>query len=831
MSVNECVDKPRGEFFHSNWTGAGGRVAILTGTVLQPVAAFFQAAATTITARVSVRAAAFRSAGFALPSHHPQTYTAHTMTSGHKFQPSTMIAPTTRFWCASALVLLMRFAGSGDAVAAPATESLPHGTLSARAGDLSLRLRQEDTGIRLLSLQDAALGEELLSTNQSPLFTLTLRQVGAKEEVRLVADEGWRQTALRKTRDGLEARWEQPVDASLAGIAVTATAHADQRHHAWRWKFRVENRSAGWSVWRVAFPQLALADFGARDCVFVPQGSGVVKRNLGDRTFTYTGKYTDAWCVMQFMAAYREGEHPTGLYVAMHDPWGSRKEIVLHRDPGLESVRMKFDHPAPDMGRAGNDFVLSGEGVWQLLRGDWFDAAQIYKAWARKEAKWWPPLTAEGRADTPLWMRELNVWAQANGTPEECVTKVKDFQEFLGVPVGFHWYGWHQIPGDNDYPHYFPAVTNFTEGVRELQRSRVFVMPYINGRLWDTHDQGTNDWQFTRLGRPAASKKENGEPYIETYASKESTGEKVRLAVMCPTTARWQQTVSNLVLRLLTEVGTSAVYIDQVAAATPMLCMDATHGHPLGGGHWWNEGYWKMLKDIRRAMPPGAMLTSECNAEPFIRGFDGYLTWTWARDGQVPAFPAVYGGTVQMFGRSYGGGETKDLALRVKAAQQLVFGEQIGWLDPGIIKEKENAEFFKRVVIARSQINRYFYASEMARPPKLIGNVPSLGADWQWSGHTWITNDVVLTGAWQIPKEKKLVMIFANVSDEPVTATVRFDPAAYGIRAKRFQCEVRQGEETASEKLTWPLSSGKARVFERQAVFKPRRVQTWELRW
>jgi len=300
---------------------------------------------------------------------------------------------------------------------------------------------------------------------------------------------------------------------------------------------------------------------------------------------------------------------------------------------------------------------------------------------------------------------------------------------------------------------------------------------------------------------------------------------------MCPATARWQQTVSNLVLRLLGEVGARAVYIDQVAAATPMLCMDATHGHPLGGGHWWNEGYWKMLAAIRRAMPPGTVLTTECNGEPFLRWFDGYLTWTWQRDGQVPAFPAVYGGTVQMFGRLYGGGETKDLAFRTKAAQQLVFGEQIGWLNPGIIQDQENAEFFKRVVSTRARFSRYFYAGETARPPKLIGPVPTLGADWQWSGRWWVTNAAVLTGAWQIPKERKLMMLFANVSDEPVTATVRFDPVAFGIRAKRIGCETSNDDETACETRTIPITSGKASVIERQTIFKPRRLQIWEMRW
>jgi len=77
----------------------------------------------------------------------------------------------------------------------------------------------------------------------------------------------------------------------------------------------------------------------------------------------------------------------------------------------------------------------------------------------------------------------------------------------------------------------------------------------------------------------------------------------------------------------------------------------------------------------------------------------------------------------------------EELALRMRAGQQLVFGEQIGWINPGLAQEKENAEFFKSVVHLRRQLRRYFYAGEMARPPQLTGNVPTVRADWQWGGH------------------------------------------------------------------------------------------------
>jgi hypothetical protein len=693
------------------------------------------------------------------------------------------------------------------------------------AGGLRLALVQASDGIRPASLFDIGRRQELLASNAPPLFEVTLREAGTTNETRLKSDAGWRKTDVRQTRDGFELAWQEPQEHALEGIRVKARAAAHARESAWHWQFQVENRNTNWSVWRVVFPQIALAQPGQPAAVLFPRGPGEVQTNIWERAFTYRGNYPSGWCSMQFMAAYGTGAEPTGLYLAVHDPWGSTKDLGLESDPAAHSVRMRFDHPAPDMGRAGNGFSLGGEAVWRLLRGDWFDAAGFYKSWAKERARWWPRLTREGRADTPQWMRKLNVWALGGGAPAECVTNVTQFREFLSLPAGFHWYNWHQIPFDNDYPHYFPAKDGFAQGVAQLKQAGVFVMPYINGRLWDTLDRGAEDFEFSSRARAAASKREDGQPYLESYGSKETNGQPVRLAAMCPTTALWQQTVRETVLRLLEGIGTSAVYIDQVAAASPTLCMDPSHGHPLGGGHWWNEGYWHMLDTIRQAMPSEAMLTTECNGEPFVRWFDGYLTWHWQHDGQVPAFPAVYGGAIQMFGRAYRGGATKDLALRMKAGQQLVFGEQLGWIDPGVAKEKQNADFFRQAVQLRSQFSRYFYAGEMARPPQLEGHIPVVKADWQWSGEWWVSTPSVLTGAWQIPAEKRLLLLFVNVSDEPVTATLRFSAKACGTSAARFRAGPVPSAASPSKLVALPGS------FVRPLDFPPRLAQAWELQW
>jgi hypothetical protein len=85
--------------------------------------------------------------------------------------------------------------------------------------------------------------------------------------------------------------------------------------------------------------------------------------------------------------------------------------------------------------------------------------------------------------------------------------------------VGFHWYNWHLIPYDNDYPHYFPTKPGFIEGIRELQEAGIRVMPYINGRLWDTRDRGGEDWQFTERAHARGNEGRARQPFTETYYS------------------------------------------------------------------------------------------------------------------------------------------------------------------------------------------------------------------------------------------------------------------------------------------------------------------------
>ncbi|MBN1846464.1 MAG: hypothetical protein JW810_12315 [Sedimentisphaerales bacterium] len=717
---------------------------------------------------------------------------------------------------------------TGSAGIAQAAEPAPSDQVVVVAGQLHMALGKTEQGLRVLSLTDTAASRQLLADEALPLFTATFRDTQTKEMLTVDADSGWQQ--VEASPIGEPGRYAltfgMPLDDRLKGIRVEIDIAALSEENALSWDLRVDNRNARWGLWRVAFPVVSVRDLGADGRVFLPMLSGLELAGLWSKTYKRGGTYPSGWICMQYLAAYDKTAR-TGLYVGVHDPWGSTKDIFGESRPDHQAVILRFEHPVANMGRAGAGFNLPGEARWQLLRGDWFDAAQIYRAWVRRRALWWPPLGHEGREDTPLWMRQLPAWVMTGGAASDCVPRVKSFAQALDLPVGFHWYNWHQIPFDNDYPHYFPAKEGFAQGVADLKAAGVHPMPYINGRLWDTHDKGAANWQFANTALASATKDEQGEPYIETYNSKETDGNSVKLAAMCPATPLWQEKVREIVLRLFGECGVSGVYIDQVAAASPRLCFDAAHGHDLGGGHWWTAGYWAMLTAIRRAKPADRMLTTECNAEPYIKWFDGYLTWHWQNQDMVPAFPAVYGGAIQMFGRAYRGGPSQDLAGRMKAGQQLVFGEQIGWFGPELIERPESGGFLRDCIRLRWRLKEYFYKGQMARPPRLTGPIPTVTADWQWHGEWPVTTDAVMTGAWRMVnwrevKENRTVLLFANVSDEGYCGPVQFDPSEYGLANPSFTA-VAIGADGTKTPIT-------IRPDERPTLtIAPRSVLAWEL--
>lgn len=501
----------------------------------------------------------------------------------------------------------------------------------------------------------------------------------------------------------------------------------------------------------------------------------------------------------------------TGLYVGTNSD--ATNNMRFQSDPNSQTVSVFMEFPAENIGKENSSLFLN-KVILKSFHGDWYDAAQIHRGNVSHPH-------VKGRR-TPQWMKDLCVWAIGGDVPEKMPEVMRKFRDALGMPVGLHWYNWHEIPFDNDYPHYFPVKPGFGEAVAEIQKDGdMFVMPYINGRLWDTRDKGMEDFEFTSVALPGATKKEDGTPYTESYGSKEADGSDVVLGVMCPASEVWKNKVKENILRLVRPLeeggyGVKSVYVDQVAAAQPELCFDPTHGHPLGGGNWWVETYRDMFNEIRAEIPKDAMLTTECNADPFIDMFDGYLSWHYQYDGQVPAFSAIYGGRdIIQFGRHFGGGPDSVVACRMKLAESFVYGEQLGWINPHIVNEPEKIEYLKKVVTLRYKFRDLFYEGCMGRPPQAIGPMPRITADWNFMGPTITTTDVIHAGLWYNTDKlnKRALLLFANCSPEEVRCDWAIDLSECDLGTFKVTRHDAGGTETPLEKLPQTLAFKPLEVF------------------
>ena len=696
---------------------------------------------------------------------------------------------------------------STDSTALPATWQF------FKSGNLGLAIDVKNNTVNLVSLFDLNNKIELSAKEKKPLFEINVTNTQSGEEKNLLANDVWSNCTINRRAGGFTIN--EIINQNGININVTATAIADTAASAWHWKMIVKNNSAQWSIASVTYPQIAIANLGSGTKAFYPEGPGVII-NQPYNNWSLQFVYPSGWATMQYMCVYNT-QISSGLYMAREDATASTKNIQGKGNTGSNEADFSFTQAAQNIGKNKNDFELTGDGVWQLLNGDWYDAAMIYKRWIKANAPWYAP------NHSLLSLQKVDAWLQLNAEAATVVPQVESVKQLLpGANLGLHWYNWQTHPFDNDYPHYFPARPNFGEGVLKLTSEGVFVMPYINARLWDTRDDGIKDVQFTKVALPASTK-DNKEgklvPHTETYGSKESDGSPVLFAVMCPSTSLWQDTIKNIVDKLAKE-NVSGVYLDEIANADPVLCMDASHGHPAGGGYWWVDGYNTMLKKIKKANPNLALTTEE-NAEPYMKYLDGYLTWYWHFNGMVPAFSAVYSGAVVLFGRSYSQQDIGSGAFKMKVAQQLVFGEQLGWMDSKILLGATGSPiaFFTNAVGVRHTWQSFFNQGEMMRPPVLTGTNASLTANWNID-NTMVTTNAVQTCAWKIGSERKMIFIFCNASDNVVNGSLTITSAQYGLPA---QWKIKTTDMTDYKTVNSEFTSS--------VQFSPNRIQVWEAQW
>lgn len=246
------------------------------------------------------------------------------------------------------------------------------------------------------------------------------------------------------------------------------------------------------------------------------------------------------------------------------------------------------------------------------------------------------------------------------------------------------------------------------------------------------------------------------------------------------------------------------VYIwTRIASTDPVFCFDGSHGHTIGGGNYWVEGYRQMVtraKNKARQRKADIILTSEDHAEPYIDVFDGLLTCnsTKIAPDLIPMYHYVYSDYVITYGRyAYFEG----LSVIMQNAQMFIWGAQLNWsyaktMDLGT----PEVEYLKTLcnALAKDSVKKFLVYGEMVRPPKLDGDNPQIAAVLSEGGRE-TAMPAVSHSAWKAD-DGTVGLVFTNIDTIAHVVSYKVNVRDFQLDStKKYNIEVLAGESAGKK--------------------------------
>lgn len=632
-----------------------------------------------------------------------------------------------------------------------------------------------------------------ISLVKEALFCANIKNIYSGECRCISSDALWKKVSVIHYKHSVVLCFSDPTD--ISDITLTIRGLYDETGISWY--SSVCNDNCEWSVISVTYPMLKMRS--EKFELFVPDGSGIVIKDAATRGYESKHRYPGGVIVMQYFAVYNEGG---GIYIGIEDGRGSTKEFSVTASDHCVSIESAFY--GINSASAANSFNLSGCCRWQYIGGDWYDASMIYANFVKKSADWLPQIESDGRADTPQRFKDVPFWvsdyipnsaSQGDNKPMKLsagsdlyrkdywVDAVIELQKKLDVPIAYHVYNWHQIPFNIEYPHFLPAKDEFIERAKKLRKQPIYVLPYINAGSWEMHDaEMGHEINFENAGKLGAIKNANGDFVIEHYPQKTLRGEGSLLANMCPASKEWHTVIGSLVSEMEDTLPIDGIYFDQIGAIQASPCYNTEHGHIAGGGNHWAEGYCLMMEKINAKKAEGSFYFTENNSENYMKSFDGFLTWMWVNNAQVPAFSAVYAGYIELLGRCYLGTKKDDYEFfKFSMAESLLYGQQLGWCKADVVYDEKRMAFLKKAVDLRYRYTELFHSSDMLRPPKVNSPLPPKTTSPALNYRDDIIMEQISAGAWRYKNREKLVIFSYNISECEATFSMTFSAKEYGL--------------------------------------------------
>lgn len=604
-------------------------------------------------------------------------------------------------------------------------------------------------------------------------------------------------------------------EARHLGVKVSATLEPSTP--SVMWKIAIQN-DTGLSIKGLSFPRLVPIAPAEKEMLAVPVWMGELlsspRTALGADSFSYRKEWENPGLLsVQCLALYSQGG--PGFLISTDDTKGYLKRFAVFGESGEFGIEIV--HLPERMRASGVDFTLPYQIHTLLFKGDWFTAATHYRQWAEKQ-----PWAQESRLSCGMvapWAQNTDLWLWNRGRSENVLSPAIALSAEAGLSVSVLWHWWHGCAYDVGFPEYFPpreGDESFRAALDRAHAAGVHTIVYMNQRLWG---MTTKSWQDEGAATYAV-KGFDGTVRPEIY----NVFTQAPCASMCMGTTFWRNKYASLAEKAILQFGVDGIYMDQ--ACSNLACYDPNHGHPIGGGTYWIQGFRMLEQDIRNRCRRAAPITlaGEGCGESWLPHLDLMLSLQVSRERYaapsawepIPFFHAVYHQYGLLFGNysslvmppydelwppEFAPTEPQQLLdktysqqFRLEQARAFVWGQQptLANFRPELLRTRpEELDFLFRIVRLRRYGLKYFRNGSMLRPPELdtptqeidISRLSIYAGRREALTHYRKTCPSVLSGAWLAP-DGDVCVVFVNVSPQEQRFSVRLPRKEYFLNHK-----------------------------------------------
>lgn len=639
---------------------------------------------------------------------------------------------------------------------------------------------------------------------------------------------GWGAPTIRSTQarrftwrksgaSTLQLLWDHFEATAAPALRVSATASM-RSDSTIAWRIKVSG-IRGIPVDRIHFPRLnGIPMSGHGEELAVPAWMGQIARDpravltATDGTgrsleFVYPGALS---MQMTSLSSRESG----GLYFAADDSLSYRKSFTLVGESGglagFDMVHMPSDPGMSDTYSPGYAAIIG------VVPGDWMTAIERYRKWGARQS--WSRNSRLATGATPAWLTNTGIWEWNRGRSDVVLQPAEALKKDAGLPVSVFWHWWHQGPYDTSFPDYLPpreGANSFTSAVTKAHAAGLHAIVYMNQRLWCIN---TPSWKSENAEKWAVHERD-GALRLETY----NVFDPQPCATMDIATPFWRNKYAGIADTVIRQYGLDGIYMDQ--AVLSLVDWSAGHGHPLGGGNYWMNGFRDLaneLRELKGSRPTG--FAGEGGGEGWMPYLDAFLTLQVSRERYsdpasgwevIPMFQAAYHPYALTYG-TYGSltlppydelwpAEKRPATAMtlldrkyvrqfyLEQARMFVWGMQptiANFLPDQLTERRTEIDYLERLARLRYGLREFFLSGTFLPAPEvsvtssdiLLSRISIYAARLGGPIEAHITSPDVLSSAWRSP-DGRVAIALASISTNALVPRVHILPQAYGLPA------------------------------------------------